>query len=207
MSDGGGQAAVGPAHGAAAAAADAPVVIRHRVDDALLYETMVLTGRKMMARRDPARRRSGWRALGIWVLILVGLAALIDGIRAAELRMEILYVLLGMIFGFAFYTVFLNRSYRRLARMMAANPVYSGERIVTLDPGGAEVRSAGAVNRLDWRAVEGAIQLKHGIALMVPNDLIPLPDAALPEGLTRAELLARIERWREAAGASAGSAG
>lgn len=193
---------------AADAAAHDAIVMTYRVDAELLYETMIVTGRKMMARRDPASgKRSGWRALGIWAAILIGLAALIDAIRAADLKMEILYVLLGIIFGFAFYTVFLNRSYKRLARMMTANPIYSGELTATLDPSGVEIRTESSLNRLDWTAVEGALQLKTAIALMVPNDMIPLPDAALPHGVTRADLLARIEHWRLAAGAASGSAG
>lgn len=191
-----------------AARPDDAVVMRYSVDADLLYETMIATGRAMMRRRDRSPRgRSGWRAIGIWLAILVALAAFIDAIKAAELRTEILFTLLGVIFGFAFYTIFLNRSYKRLARMMVANPIYSGDLTARMDPSGVEIRSDSSLSRVDWRAVEGVLSLKSAIALMVPNDMIPLPDEALPGDMTRAELIERIAEWREAAGASEGSAG
>lgn len=180
-------------------ATDQAIELAYRVDADLIYETMKATGRALMARRE-RKTRSGWRALGVWLVIMVGLAALIDLLSAAELSVEILYVFLGVIVGFAIYTAFLNRAYRRVARLMAASPVYAGRLTTVMDASGVRISGDAASIRLGWQAVEGVLALKSGLALIVPSELVPIPDAALPEGLSREALQHRIQAWRDAAG-------
>lgn len=182
------------------------IVLTYRIDAALLYEAMVAMGRAMMARREPTDGgRSGWRALRFMIAGLIGLAALIDLIAWTSGEFEFVFMMIGLVLGLAFYTMFLNRSYRRMSRMMAANPMHAGPHTATLGPDGIEIRGAASESRLGWETVEGVLHLNRGIVLMVPSELLPLPDEGLPRGMDRAALVSRIEQWRRAAGD--GSAG
>lgn len=184
---------------ARAAGAEA-LTLRYRVDDALLHEAMVATGRALMRRRPAGGKTSGWRAVGLVLAILVGIAAVVDLLRYAGVGVELLYLLIGLGAGFAIYSHFHDRGYRRIARLMAENPAYSGELTARLDRDGIEIRGGASLSRLDWRAVDDVLVLDSGaVALVVPTEMVPLPVEALPDGLTRAELIARIEAWRQAA--------
>lgn len=181
------------------------VVMRYRVDDALLYEAMVATGRALMRRpAGGAGARAGKvRALGFALGVLVAISALIDLVRFSLVGPELIYGVLGLVAGFAIYTMFLNRAYRRVARLMAGNPVYAGPVTAVLDTGGIEIRGQSSLSRLGWEAVDEVLELDSGaLALVVPTEMLPLPAAGLPDGITLEDLKARIEAWRDAAAAA-----
>lgn len=75
-----------------------------------------------------------------------------------------------------------------------------GEVRVRLSAEGVESESALARGLTRWPGV-AAVSESPGATLIWFGALIamPVPDAALPEGVTRADLLGRIAAWREAA--------
>lgn len=181
-------------------AAEQALTLRYRVDEALLHEAMIVTGRELMRRRPEGENPSPWRALALVLAILIGIAAVVDLVRYAGVSVELIYLFIGLAAGFGIYNTFLDRGYRRIARLMAANPVFAGELVATLDPRGVEIRGDASLSRLDWQAVDDVLVLESGaLVLLVPSEILPIPEDALPPGLTRAELVARIERWRERA--------
>lgn len=182
-----------------------PVTLGYRLDAEMLHEAMVTIGRAAMAKPEtdkPPRR--ALRAAIIWALLLVSLSAFIDLLKLTGARLEPLWVIAGIVIGLTIYHQYLVSGYKRMARMMTRNPVFEGEIETRLGPDGVEIRSAGAVNRMDWAAVEDVLPLKHGMVLVVPATLAPIPDSALPAGMARAKLKQRIESWRSAA-SSAGA--
>ena len=74
-----------------------------------------------------------------------------------------------------------------------------GDVIVTLNVEGAEMRQGNEVYALKWPAVTRVEEFGYGF--MVFTSIfrgVPVPDAALPDGLTRADAMARVAAWRTA---------
>jgi hypothetical protein len=75
-----------------------------------------------------------------------------------------------------------------------------GEVRVTLGPDGIESESETGYTRSDWGAVAAVSEAPKATLLWLGALIVmPAPDAALPEGVDRAELLRRVAEWRGAA--------
>lgn len=174
-----------------------PLTLSYRVSPELLNEAMHAIGKATMKRQDPeAKPRTGLRAVMIWGLLLVCISAVIDLMKASGARFEPVWIALGVAIGLWIYQVYLVNGYKRMARQMAANPVFEGEIETRLGADGIEIRSQGAVQRIDWEALDDVLDLKEGVVLMVPATLAPIPDNALPTRLSRNDLKRQIEAWK-----------
>ena len=72
-----------------------------------------------------------------------------------------------------------------------------GDVIVTLDAEGAEMRQGNEVYALKWPAVTRVEEFGYGF--MVFTSIfrgVSVPNAALPDGLTRVDVMARVAGWR-----------
>lgn len=69
----------------------------------------------------------------------------------------------------------------------------------TLDDAGVTETAGPFRSVCHWRGVSGMLEAPDGVGLMVGATVIVLPDLALPVGLDRAGLKARIDDWRRAA--------
>jgi len=96
---------------------------------------------------------------------------------------------------------FLNAYWRKkLMREMDAAPIRQGTRSVVLSADGISSPSSLIVGVMRWSDItDVAEQSDLTLLLFSPIEYIPLPDAGLPEGLTRAALLTQIASWRDAA--------
>ncbi|MEM8742818.1 MAG: YcxB family protein [Pseudomonadota bacterium] len=82
-----------------------------------------------------------------------------------------------------------------LAREVASG-LRQGRHEITLSPEGVQKRSANTECRFAWPAIASIGQAPAGLVLRLGTQgYLPLPDAALPEGISREELLDRIHGW------------
>lgn len=85
------------------------------------------------------------------------------------------------------------------AEMQLSEEFDVGPAQIMLRPAGLRFATRHAEMVLDWNAVNGVSTYSGGLLLWTGIvAAIPLPDAALPEGLDRETMLARIEAWRRA---------
>lgn len=108
----------------------------------------------------------------IWVAYLVGLASM-------------------MLYG--------NRLVGAIARDLLQKPVYSSEMRMLLDDRGVSIETELSNCWFGWSAVDEVVELKSGLGLFSGCCLYPVPDQALPSGMTRDHVRERIEAWRKAA--------
>lgn len=89
---------------------------------------------------------------------------------------------------------------RRLNRTVQASEYRQPAPFVLLNAMGVHSPPGGRNWSIPWRLVSDVFETAEGVfLLMTPVDFVPLPDAGLPERLTRADLKARIQTWRETA--------
>lgn len=73
-----------------------------------------------------------------------------------------------------------------------------GDAVVTLNDEGAEMRQGDEVYALKWPAVTRIEEFSKGFMIFTTIFRgIPVPDAALPDGMTRADAMRRVEAWRQ----------
>lgn len=88
---------------------------------------------------------------------------------------------------------------RRIARAMSS-PLSQGTFVLTLSDSGIIVEQAVSYSAYAWNAVMQIQEEPLALHMMFGQALsMPIPDAALPEGIDRDEILQRIETWRAAA--------
>jgi len=86
---------------------------------------------------------------------------------------------------------------RRIAHVMSS-PLASSPPFVKLADKGVTIDQATSFTAYDWVAISDVQEEPLASHLIVGKALsIPIPDAALPHGVTREKLLRRIEAWRE----------
>lgn len=74
-----------------------------------------------------------------------------------------------------------------------------GAQIIQAGPDGVESRCAGERHFIPWSAILRVEEAPQGLVLFITElAWLPLPDAALPAGLTRPEARRRIDAWRAA---------
>lgn len=145
------------------------------------------------------------RADPVWfraVLLIAPLAAYALGVSITisatdgDFRLAYLWPFLLPILVFLALTIVRRR---RLQKMMRMAPIRLGEGRILLDETGFSAPGARIIGGLSWDMVVDVVEDPVGLLLLIsPIEYIPLPDAGLPEGMSRADLLARISGWRGA---------
>ena len=148
--------------------------------------------------RDRKRHR---RTVVLMVVVIAALVLLRSFPMNSGIPNNLLWFALGLMVMRAIVTFVhipaMNR--RRVSRTMSS-PLFEGPLSVILAKSGASLNQALSSTLYDWAAVSHIQNEPLAAHLMLGEVLsIPIPDAALPEGVTRDELLGRVETWRRVA--------
>lgn len=175
-------------------AASPPLFLRFSYDPALVRE-LLETGARCVAARD-----RGWRSLlpiggGLAAgALMVGAAAVLPA--AAGVEIDLLGVLAGAGTGALLLSVIHALAQRATARILAASAAYREPVEMELRREGILMRTDLAETALRWSAVDEVVDLRRGLGLVTGAAVLPLPDAALPEGMDREGLRRLIALWR-----------
>lgn len=158
---------------------------------------------------DRAQWRHGFMRLGLgpvamWagVFLVCGLAAgWIEAAAGPRGEGAALFVMIGAGLGasslFAGFLIRWAAMQRASRRAELSCGLRAGLHEVTLGPGGLRVRADNTDCRHGWTAVSSIGQARGGLVLRLgTRHYVPLPDAALPDGLSRDALLDRIHGWK-----------
>ena len=154
----------------------------------------------MTAENSPDAKRHR-RTIVLLIVTITAILILLFGPIQSGLPYPFLWFALGLLAMRAVVTFIhipaMNR--RRIARAMSS-PLSQGTFLLTLSGTGIIVEQAVSYTAYDWNAVMRVQEEALALHLMVGHTLsVPIPDAALPEGIDRAEVRERIEAWRAAA--------
>ncbi len=107
------------------------------------------------------------------------------------------WVLMGSVY--VAYALMHTRSDKIFIQAVEQSPWHQGTTKITLSQNGMRIIKDSAELTVKWGAVTDVLANlpDKTLILMSPSDYVPCPDAALPDGLTRADLLEQIAKWRE----------
>lgn len=168
-----------------------PITITYREDPALLREAMTA-----WARAEAKAKPDFWKKLGLSLLIggAIGLAAsLLD---VDDFPQKMLWTLAGFLVGLVIWLGVAHHHQRKVLSLAMEGAEERGEVTAVLDSEGLRFSSGFGTSLTFWQGVHGVLALKAGTALRMGAVSYPIPDAALPPGLSGEEFRARIEFWR-----------
>ncbi|RMF34587.1 MAG: hypothetical protein D6754_14770 [Alphaproteobacteria bacterium] len=140
------------------------------------------------------------RGMAVWVERLAGPRWVGAG-RFVMIGAGIMAV--ALFAGFLIRWTLLQRAARAAER---ASALRRGLHVVQMGAAGLRVSAPNCDCFYRWPAVEAVVQCRPGMILRLgTGDYLPLPDSALPAGMSREALIDRIHGWK--AGAAAGETG
>lgn len=171
--------------------------------------TLLGAGAKVFQKRQ--QRKIGWKLpLLLFVLAVLLITFAIRLIEDMLLRPEHdlasfeAGVVAGSVQAVFFLIVFvvaivvINRHFR--GQFYSGSPIFERPWTVQLSVEGMDSRGPYTYGHTDWAAVVDVLETKTlTIISLGAGGFIPLPNDGLPEGVTQAELLRRIDAWRAAA--------
>jgi len=171
-----------------------PVILRFR-------PTPELVGRAMTAWQEPFDLMKA-RRFPFRFMVPMMVAGLVVGVAASTGLLELVGIAAvnGALFGFApgmaFWYAMHRRQVAKLTAFSATRLVREGDTEARLDPTGLHFTNATGHSRINWGAIDAVITMPDATALRMSAVIHPIPDAALPKGLSPDTFRARIAAWR-----------
>lgn len=144
----------------------------------------------------PPNQRKWWTDRlynGLIVLVIVVLFELALGI-ALTLR-DWIAAFCGALVLKLFVTTAIFKAKRKASKQTEKD----GATTVTLTPNGFQAGSNFGHLFVNWHSVEKVLKLEFGIGVVWDNVAFAIPQSAFPHGLTREDMLAQIDNWRNGA--------
>jgi len=149
---------------------------------------------QMKARRFPLRFMVPMMVAGL----IVGVAAssgLLDILGTAAVNGALFGFGLGMVFWFAMH----RRQVAKLSAFTATRLAREGDTEARFDATSRYFTNATGQSHIHWAAIDAVIDTQGATALRIGAMIHPVPDDALPPGLTPGAFRARLSAWRGAA--------
>lgn len=172
---------------------DDAIILRFQWTEDLMRNNarLILKGQRRRVFRAMAKPRT---AVAFIIILIIG-AALAP--NRADFDVFFPGLALGLLAAFiAFYLTADAQSWA-LHEIETEMRARRGDAVVTLNLEGAEMRQGDEVYALRWPAVTRIEEFSKGFMIFTTIFRgVPVPDAALPDGMTRAEAMRRVQRWR-----------
>lgn len=153
--------------------------------------------REMMLRAirswGPATGGFDWMLAAIAAVLL-----LIYFVGAPVLGWSFLAFFLGMGSGIGIVWLKTVRRHRKVLRTVLDAQDRAGPKTLDVGPDGLRIETAQSLTSQRWTAIDRVIALDDATVLLSGGTVLPVPDAALPEGVAPSAFRARIEDWRTA---------
>ena len=168
------------------------IVLRFQWNEDLMRNNarLILKGQRRRVFRAMAKPRT---AVAFVIVLIIGIALAPD---RADFPAFFPGLALGLLAAFvAFYLTADAQSWalHEIETEMRAN---RGEAVVTLSDEGAEMRQGDEVYAMKWPAVTRIEEFNKGFIVFTTLFRgVPVPDASLPDGMTRAQARERVEAW------------
>ncbi len=152
---------------------------------------LILKGQRWRVFRAMAKPRT---AVAFVIILIIGVA-LAPG--RADLDAFFPGLALGLLAAFIALYLTADAQSWALHEIETEMRAQRGDAVVTLNSEGAEMRQGDEVYALKWPAVTRIEEFSKGFMIFTTIFRgVPVPDAALPDGMTRAEAMRRVQEWR-----------
>lgn len=171
---------------------DTPITLRFQWTEDLMRNNarLILKGQRGRVFRALARPRT---AVAFVVILILGVA-----LAPSRSGFTVFFAGLAMGLFAAFVALYLtaDAQSQALHEVEADMRAQRGDAVVTLTASGAEMRQGGEVYALEWPAVTRIEEFSYGFMIFTSIfRSVPVPDAALPDGMSRAEAMNRVAAW------------
>jgi hypothetical protein len=168
------------------------ITLRYSEVDPELYLLASKTGLARRAQRNPL----GFIVkVAIWVGVFV-ITLFVS--RIPNLAGDVIPFMTGLAAYVLISIIFIQLQKRSLRALIAQDQVARGETTATLDANGCTFSSSFGTSHINWYGIDKIIDLKQGTGLRSRLLVYPLPDDALPAGLTPDQFRKTLEAWRKA---------
>ncbi|MEM7270207.1 MAG: YcxB family protein [Pseudomonadota bacterium] len=173
--------------------ANAPIVLRFEWSEEIMTSIAVKIIREQRWRVLRAvLRPTTFLACVPLIILAIALAP-----SRAETGVFVAGLALGLLAGFVAFFITSNAQSWALREAEAEMRAARGPALVKIDENGASLDQAGEGYRLEWSAVTRIEDFSGGLLIVsTVFRAIPLPDASLPDGMSRADMRAEVERLR-----------
>lgn len=168
------------------------IVLRFHWNEDLMRNNarLILKGQRLRVFRAMAKPRT---AVAFVIVLVIG-AALAP--ERADLDVFFPGLALGLLAAFVAFYLTADAQSWALHEIETEMRAQRGEAVVTLSPDGAEMRQGDEIYALKWPAVTRIEEFGKGFMIFTTIFRgVPVPDAALPNGVTRAEAMKRVAAW------------
>lgn len=167
------------------------VTIQVTYTEALLAEA-ILTANHRMKRRGPAW---GFVLLpiffGLALLAIPAVSRTVVGLDPAEWLL-----VAGLLTLFAVNLVLVQgRALGQIVEHLARTPIYAGTHRIEIDKAGVSVRVGHGYIHMPWSMVDAVVEMRSGLGICYGGQIVPLPQDALPTGMTTEGLGAQLRAW------------
>ncbi len=153
---------------------------------------LILKGQRRRVFRAMAKPRTG---VAFVIVLIIGVAL---APTRADFDVFFQGLALGLLAAFVAFYLTADAQSWALHEIETEMRAKRGDAVVTLSAGGAEMKQGDEVYALHWPAVTRIEEFSKGFMIFTTIFRgVPVPDAALPEGMTRAEAMRQVAEWRE----------
>lgn len=173
--------------------ADDAIVLRFQWTEDLMRNNaqLILKGQRRRVFRALARART---ALAFLIILIIGVA-----LAPSRADFDVFFpgLALGLLAAFVAFYLTADAQSWALHEIETEMRAQRGAAIVTLSADGARMLQGDESYTLKWPAVTRIEEFGKGFMIFTTLFRgIPVPDAALPDGVTRADALRRVQEWR-----------
>ena len=172
---------------------DDEIILRFRWTEDLMRNNarLILKGQRGRVFGALLRPRT---AVAFGIILVIGVAL---SPRPADFNVFFAGLAVGLISAFIALYLTADAQSQALHEIEADMRADRGDAVVTLSSQGAEMRQGDEVYALNWPAVTRIEEFSKGFMIFTTIFRgVPVPDDALPEGMTRADALRRVNEWR-----------
>ena len=172
---------------------DDRIVLRFHWNEDLMRNNarLILKGQRWRVFRALAKPRT---AVAFVIVLVIGAALAPD---QRDLPAFFPGLALGLLAAFAAFYLTADAQSWALHEIETEMRSQRGEAVVTLSAEGAEMRQGDELYALKWPAVTRVEEFGKGFMIFTTIFRgVPVPDEALPEGISRADAMRRVAEWR-----------
>lgn len=172
---------------------DDQIVLRFQWNEDLMRNNarLILKGQRLRVFRAMAKPRT---AVAFAIVMVIGVAMAPD---RSDFPVFITGLGLGLLAAFVAFYLTADAQSWALHEIETEMRSRRGQAVVTLSADGAEMRQGDEVYALKWPAVTRIEEFNKGFMIFTTIFRgVLVPDAALPDGMTRADAMRRVADWR-----------
>jgi len=150
-------------------------------------------------RQSKSTKGGSFKSIVYWTIFFLALIYLFNLLHVVSPRKDlVLGGFFGMAASLALYMIICTRINGRLKRLAADREHLRGETITTFGEIGFSYVTNHERYEVRWTGVDHIVELNGGTGIRIGAGTLPIPDSALPEGLSSEAFRSQLLQWKDA---------